>query len=58
MARRKHELEARVAEVARHRALFLRPKVYIVDDDGAGDLLEREEEEDGEMEAGAPGAVE
>lgn len=32
MARRKQDLEARVAEVGRHRALFLRPKVYIVDD--------------------------
>lgn len=32
MARRKQDLEARVAEVGRHRALFLRPKVYIVED--------------------------
>lgn len=33
MARRKQELEARLAEVGRHRALFSRPTVYIVDDD-------------------------
>jgi len=36
-ARRKQELEERLAEVAQQRALFLRPKVFIVDDDGEED---------------------
>jgi hypothetical protein len=37
MARRKQELEARLAEVGQHRALFTRPTVYIVDDEKDGE---------------------
>lgn len=56
MARRKQELEARLAEVAQHRALFLRPKVYIVDD-GEGDS-EQDDAEEEEMTEALAGLVE
>lgn len=45
MARRKEELEARLAEVNQHRALFLKPTVYLVDD-------EEEEHQERETEGG------
>lgn len=47
MARRKEELEARLAEVNQNRALFLKPTVYIVDDD---DEEHQEREKGGGME--------